>query len=142
MISCLEITAILFTRRETGIARGKLHRHLTIQLGSYRRFSGLSEQVPRGAEMHRHHLVQAPHESDERQGTTITDVTQVTDLLPGEEFAVYKDLGHTGVEEHEIHKAIWQIAARNSTYPSCNNAGCTTGPSARSILQSTEASQG
>ena len=49
----------------------------------------------------------------------VADVTQVTELLHGDENAVYADAGYTGVEkreEHEGRKVIWQIAARRSTY--------------------------
>ncbi|MEO4016692.1 IS5 family transposase [Pseudomonas rossensis] len=49
----------------------------------------------------------------------VADVTQVAELLHGEENAVYADAGYTGVEkrdEHENRELIWQIAARRSTY--------------------------
>lgn len=49
----------------------------------------------------------------------VADVTQVAELLHGEENAVYADAGYTGVEkreEHENREVIWQIAARRSTY--------------------------
>ncbi len=49
----------------------------------------------------------------------VADVTQVAELLHGEENAVYADAGYTGVEkrkEHEHRNVIWQIAARRSTY--------------------------
>jgi IS5 family transposase len=49
----------------------------------------------------------------------LADVTQVAELLHGDENAVYADAGYTGVEkreEHENHEVIWQIAARRSTY--------------------------
>ncbi|MCK3836576.1 MULTISPECIES: transposase, partial [unclassified Pseudomonas] len=54
---------------------------------------------------------------------TVADVTQVAELLHGEENAVYADAGYTGVEqrkEHENRKVIWQIAARRSTYSKLN----------------------
>ena len=53
----------------------------------------------------------------------VADVTQVADLLHGEENAVYADAGHTGVEkreEHENREVVWQIAARRSTYSRLN----------------------
>ena len=53
----------------------------------------------------------------------VADVTQVAELLHGEENAVYADAGYTGVEkrdEHENRKVIWQIAARRSTYSRLN----------------------
>ena len=49
----------------------------------------------------------------------VADVTQVAELLHGDENAVFADAGYTGVEkrkEHEGRKVIWQIAARRSTY--------------------------
>lgn len=58
-------------------------------------------------------------------GTTanVADVTQVAELLHGEENAVYAHAGYTGVEKREAHenrKVIWQIAARRSTYSKLN----------------------
>jgi len=53
----------------------------------------------------------------------VADVTQVTELLHGEENAVYADAGYTGIEkreEHECREVIWQIAARRSTYSKLN----------------------
>ncbi|EPM0512385.1 TPA: IS5-like element ISPa41 family transposase, partial [Pseudomonas aeruginosa] len=53
----------------------------------------------------------------------VADVTQVAELLHGEENAVYADAGYTGVErreEHENRGVIWQIAARRSTYSKLN----------------------
>ena len=53
----------------------------------------------------------------------VADVTQVAELLHGEENAVYADAGYTGVEkreEHENREVIWQIAARRSTYSKLN----------------------
>jgi len=53
----------------------------------------------------------------------VADVTQVAELLHGEENAVYADAGYTGVEkrdEHENREVIWQIAARRSTYSRLN----------------------
>ncbi|KPY87788.1 Transposase [Pseudomonas syringae pv. tomato] len=53
----------------------------------------------------------------------VADVTQVAELLHGEESAVYADAGYTGVEkreEHESREVIWQIAARRSTYSRLN----------------------
>ncbi|KPC27627.1 Transposase family protein [Pseudomonas syringae pv. cilantro] len=44
-------------------------------------------------------------------------VTQVAELLQGEENAVYADTGYTGVEkreEHENRNVIWHIAVRGS----------------------------
>ncbi|AYZ58132.1 IS5 family transposase [Pseudomonas aeruginosa] len=49
----------------------------------------------------------------------VADVTQVDQLLHGEENEVCADAGYTGVEkppEHEGREVIWQIAARRSTY--------------------------
>lgn len=49
----------------------------------------------------------------------VADVTQVAELLHGDENAVYADAGYTGVEKREEHdgrKVIRQIAARRSTY--------------------------
>ncbi|KPX99877.1 MULTISPECIES: IS5 family transposase [Pseudomonas syringae group] len=49
----------------------------------------------------------------------VADVTQVAELLHGEENAVYADAGYTGVDkrdEHADRPVIWQIAARRSTY--------------------------
>ncbi|WP_265532370.1 IS5 family transposase [Pseudomonas saponiphila] len=49
----------------------------------------------------------------------VADVTQVAELLHGEENAVYADAGYTGVEkreEHQNREVVWQIAARRSTY--------------------------
>lgn len=49
----------------------------------------------------------------------VADVTQVAELLHGEENAVYADAGYTGAEkrkEHEHRKIVWQIAERRSTY--------------------------
>jgi IS5 family transposase len=51
----------------------------------------------------------------------VADVTQVAELLHGEENAVYADAGYTGVEkreEHENREVIWQIAARAAPIPS------------------------
>ncbi len=65
----------------------------------------------------------------------VADVTQVAELLHGEENAVYADAGYTGVEkreEHENREVIWQIAARRSIYSRLNNAASSTRPSARS----------
>jgi transposase, IS5 family len=49
----------------------------------------------------------------------VEDVTQVDQLLNGEETYVSGDAGHTGVDkgpEHQNRKMIWSIAARPSTY--------------------------
>ncbi|WP_367890544.1 IS5 family transposase [Geopseudomonas aromaticivorans] len=49
----------------------------------------------------------------------VADVTQVDQLLHGEENVVCADAGYTGVEkrsEHEGREVIWQVAARRSTY--------------------------
>lgn len=49
----------------------------------------------------------------------VADVTQVDQLLHGEERLVCADAGYTGVEkrpEHEGRAVIWQIAARRNTY--------------------------
>ncbi len=49
----------------------------------------------------------------------VADVTQVDQLLHGEENVVSADAGYTGVEkrpEHEGRQVIWQVAARRSTY--------------------------
>ncbi|GGM31190.1 hypothetical protein GCM10009425_47300 [Pseudomonas asuensis] len=49
----------------------------------------------------------------------MADLTQVAELLHGEENAVYADASYTGVEkrdEHADRPVIWQIAARRSTY--------------------------
>lgn len=49
----------------------------------------------------------------------VADVTQVGQLLHGEENVVCADAGYTRVErrpEHAGREVIWQIAARRSTY--------------------------
>ncbi len=49
----------------------------------------------------------------------VADVTQVDQLLHGEENVVCADAGYTGVEkrpEHAGREVIWQIAARRSSY--------------------------
>ncbi len=49
----------------------------------------------------------------------VADVTQVAELLHGEENVVYADAGYTGVEKRDEHvdrPVIWQIAVRRSTY--------------------------
>lgn len=49
----------------------------------------------------------------------VADVTQVAELLHGDENAVYADAGYTRIEKREEHagrEMIWQIAARRSTY--------------------------
>jgi len=49
----------------------------------------------------------------------VADVTEVAQLLHGEENVVRADAGYTGEEkrpEHEGRQVIWQIAARRSTY--------------------------
>lgn len=49
----------------------------------------------------------------------VADITQVAELLHGEENAVYADAGYTEVEkrdEHADRPVIWQVAARRSTY--------------------------
>ena len=49
----------------------------------------------------------------------VADVTQVDNLLHGQENMVAADAGYTGVEkrlEHEGREVIWQIAARYSMY--------------------------
>ena len=49
----------------------------------------------------------------------VADVTQVDQLLHGEETYVPGDAGYTGVDkrpEHQNRKMIWSIAARPSTY--------------------------
>ena len=49
----------------------------------------------------------------------VADVTEVAQLLHGEENVVCADAGYTGVEkrpEHEGRQVIWQVAARRSTY--------------------------
>jgi len=49
----------------------------------------------------------------------VADVTQVDQLLHGEESYVSGDAGYTGVDkrpEHENRKMIWSIAARPSSY--------------------------
>jgi IS5 family transposase len=53
----------------------------------------------------------------------VADVTQVAELLHGDENAVYADAGYTGVEKregYENREVIWQIAARRSTYTKLN----------------------
>ena len=53
----------------------------------------------------------------------VADVTEVAQLLHGEENAVYADAEYIGVEkreEHEGRKVVWQIAARRSTYSRLN----------------------
>lgn len=76
----------------------------------------------------------------------VADVTQVAELLHGEENAVYADAGYTGVEkreEHEKREVIWQIAARRSTYSKLNKRGPLYKSQAQDrILQSSDASQG
>jgi len=65
----------------------------------------------------------------------VADVTQVAELLHGEENAVYADAGYTGVEkreEHENREVIWQIAARRSTYSKLNKRSLLSKPSPRS----------
>jgi len=49
----------------------------------------------------------------------VADVTQVDQLLHGEETYVSGDAGYTGVEkrpEHQDREMIWSIAARPSRY--------------------------
>lgn len=49
----------------------------------------------------------------------VADVTQVDQLLHGEESYVSGDAGYTGVDkrpEHQNRKMIWSIAARPSSY--------------------------
>jgi IS5 family transposase len=49
----------------------------------------------------------------------VADVTEVAQLLHGEENVVCADAGYTGLEkrpEHEGRQVIWQVAARRSTY--------------------------
>ncbi len=49
----------------------------------------------------------------------VSDISQVDQLLHGEENMVGADAGYTGVEkrpEHDGRKVIWQVAARRSTY--------------------------
>ena len=49
----------------------------------------------------------------------VADVTQVDQLLHGEENVVCADAGYTGVEkrtEHDGRDVIWQVAARRGTY--------------------------
>ncbi|MGE1527037.1 IS5 family transposase [Pseudomonas putida] len=49
----------------------------------------------------------------------VADITQVDQLLHGEEHVVCADAGYTGVEkrpEHEGRAVIWQVAARRSIY--------------------------
>jgi IS5 family transposase len=49
----------------------------------------------------------------------VADVTQVDQLLHGEEAFVCGDVGYTGVDkrpEHQDRKMIWSIAARPSSY--------------------------
>ncbi|HBO0147592.1 TPA: IS5 family transposase [Pseudomonas aeruginosa] len=49
----------------------------------------------------------------------VADVTQVDQLLHGEENVVCADAGYTGVEKREEHagrQVIWQVAARRSSY--------------------------
>ena len=48
-------------------------------------------------------------------------MTQVDQLLHGEETYVYGDAGYIGVDkraEHQDRKMIWSIAARQSSYKS------------------------
>lgn len=49
---------------------------------------------------------------------SVADVTQVVELLHGEENAVYADVEKR--EEHENRKMVWQIAAQSSTYCKLN----------------------
>ncbi len=49
----------------------------------------------------------------------VADVTQVDQLLHGEENVFCADAGYTGVEkrpEHAARAVIWQITVRRSTY--------------------------
>jgi len=49
----------------------------------------------------------------------VADVTQVDQLLHGEETYVCGDAGYTGVDkraEHQDRQMIWSIAARPSSY--------------------------
>ena len=49
----------------------------------------------------------------------VADVTQVDQLLHGEENVVCTDADYTGVEkrpEHAVPEVSWQIAARRGTY--------------------------
>ena len=49
----------------------------------------------------------------------VSDISQVDQLLHGEETMVGADAGYTGIEkrpEHEGRQVVWQVAARRSTY--------------------------
>ena len=53
----------------------------------------------------------------------LADVTEVSQLLYGEENIVCADAGYTGVEkqpEHEGRQVTWQVVARRSTYKHLN----------------------
>lgn len=53
----------------------------------------------------------------------VADVTQVAELLHGEENAIYADAGYTGVEkrkEHDNREVVLQIAMRRSTCSKLN----------------------
>lgn len=53
-------------------------------------------------------------------------MTEVAQLLHGEENVICADAGYTGVEkrpEHEGRQVIWQIAARRSTYKHLSRRG-------------------
>lgn len=65
----------------------------------------------------------------------VADVTQVAELLHGEENAVYANAGYTGIEkreEHENREVLWQIAARPALLDQAQDR----------ILQSADAGQG
>lgn len=82
------------------------------------------------------------------QGTAanVADVTQVAELLHGEESAVYADAGDTGIEkreEHENRGILWQIAARRSTYSRFNQYSVLYKSQAQDrVLQSSDSGQG
>ncbi len=79
-------------------------------------FFGMKAHIGAGAESGLVHHVHGT-------AANVADVTQVAELLHGEENAVYADAGYTGVkkrEEHENREVIWQIAARRSTYSRLN----------------------
>lgn len=150
--------------------------------------------------MHPHHLVRAPHEADERQGTivdatiihapssikkeegrrdpefrltktdiqyflamkapigadvesdlahhvqgtaaNVADVTQVAELLHDEEIGVYEDPGHPMSKSAKIIKKFGRSPLVTVPIQVLINADCSTEPSAKSILQSTDAGQG
>lgn len=74
-------------------------------------FFGMKAHIGAGAESGLVHHVHGT-------AANVTDVTEVAQLLHGDENVICADAGYTGVEkrpEHEGRSVIWQIAARHST---------------------------